>query len=241
MQRALDIMLSLAGLLLLSPLLLLVAVVLRCTGEGEVFYRQQRIGLAGVEFGLFKFATMLKHSPSIGTGTITLRDDPRVLPVGRFLRKSKINELPQLLNVLLGDMSLVGPRPQTRRCFNAFPERSRASIVRVRPGLTGIGSLVFRNEEALMDGAADADRFYDDVIMPYKGKLEEWYVANASLGLYCKLLLLTHAFEQLGCQVVGFRTDNFNFASQNAIASRKTFGSLLANCSAHVVPPSTDL
>lgn len=191
MQRALDIMLSLAGLLLLSPLLLLVAVVLRCTGEGEVFYRQQRIGLAGVEFGLFKFATMLKHSPSIGTGTITLRDDPRVLPVGRFLRKSKINELPQLLNVLLGDMSLVGPRPQTRRCFNAFPERSRASIVRVRPGLTGIGSLVFRNEEALMDGAADADRFYDDVIMPYKGKLEEWYVANASLGLYCKLLLLT--------------------------------------------------
>ena len=191
MQRALDIMLSLAGLLLLSPLLLLVAVVLRCTGEGEVFYRQQRIGLAGVEFGLFKFATMLKHSPSIGTGTITLRDDPRVLPVGRFLRKSKINELPQLLNVLLGDMSLVGPRPQTRRCFNAFPERSRANIVRVRPGLTGIGSLVFRNEEALMDGAADADRFYDDVIMPYKGKLEEWYVANASLGLYCKLLLLT--------------------------------------------------
>ena len=191
MQRLADILLSLAGLLVLAPLFAVVAVVLRLTGEGDVFYRQQRVGRGGEPFGLIKFATMLRNSPSIGTGTITLRNDPRVLPVGRFLRKTKINELPQLVNVLRGEMSLVGPRPQTPRCFAAFPERSRACIVQVRPGLTGIGSLVFRDEEELMHESRDPDAFYDSVIMPYKGLLEEWYVANASPALYLKLVLLT--------------------------------------------------
>lgn len=191
MQRLLDIVISLAALLVLSPLLLAVALVLRCTGEGEVLYVQERVGRGGKPFGLFKFATMLKASPSLGTGTITLKDDPRVLPVGRFLRKTKINELPQLLNVLRGEMSVVGPRPQTTRCFHAFPQRSRDCIVRVRPGLTGVGSLVFRDEESLMHAARDADAFYDQVIMPYKGELEEWYVAHASLAVYLKIVLLT--------------------------------------------------
>lgn len=191
MQRLLDIVLSLGALCLLAPLLLPLALVLRLSGEGDVFYVQQRVGLGGRMFGLYKFATMLRDSPAMGTGTITVKDDPRVLPVGRFLRRTKLNELPQLLNVLLGDMSLVGPRPQTPRCFAAFPARSQACITRVRPGLTGVGSLVFRDEEALMDGAADPDRLYDTVIMPYKGRLEEWYVGNASLGVYLKLLALT--------------------------------------------------
>lgn len=191
MQRFVDIVLSLLALAALAPLLVPVAVVLRFTGEGEVFYVQQRVGKGGAPFGLFKFATMLKASPSMGTGTITLKDDPRVLPIGRWLRRTKINELPQLLNVLRGEMSIVGPRPQTRRCFAAFPERSRACITRVAPGLTGVGSLVFRDEESLMHGAVDPDRFYDDVIMPYKGLLEEWYVANATLSVYVKVVLLT--------------------------------------------------
>ena len=147
MQRLLDVLLSGLALLVLSPLLVPVAIALRMTGEGEVFFIQQRVGRGGRPFGLYKFATMLKDSPNIGTGTVTVKGDPRVLPLGRLLRKTKINELPQLLNILKGDMSIIGPRPQTRRCFDAFPVRSQAAIVKVRPGLSGIGSIVFRDEE----------------------------------------------------------------------------------------------
>jgi len=191
MQRLLDILFSSLALLALSPLLVPVAVALRFTGEGEVFYRQQRIGRGGRPFGLYKFATMLKNSPNMGTGEVTVKDDPRVLPLGRILRKTKINELPQLLNVLKGDMSLVGPRPQTRRCFDAFPPGSREAIVRVRPGLSGIGSIVFRDEEELMHASREPERFYDEVIMPYKGRLEEWYVAHATLRTYVLCIALT--------------------------------------------------
>lgn len=191
MQRLLDILFSAAALILLSPLLVPVALILRFTGEGEIFFKQNRVGRGGSYFGLFKFATMLKNSPSMGTGTVTVKDDPRVLPVGRFLRKSKLNELPQLLNILTGDMSVIGPRPQTRRCFDAFPEGLQTSIAMVRPGLSGIGSIVFRGEEELMYGARDPDTFYDHVIMPYKGALEEWYVRRQGVGLYLMLIVLT--------------------------------------------------
>lgn len=191
MQRLLDIILSSLALLVLSPLLVPIAIALRFSGEGEVFYVQQRVGLHGRPFGLYKFATMLKDSPNMGTGTVTLKHDPRVLPMGRFLRKTKINELPQLLNVLQGDMSLIGPRPQTQRCFDAFPVRSQREIVKVRPGLSGVGSIVFSNEEDLMVASVEPERFYDDVIMPYKGSLEEWYVANQGLRTYLWCMVLT--------------------------------------------------
>ena len=136
MRRLLDIVFSGLALLVLSPLLLPIAVALRMSGEGEVFYVQNRIGRAKRPFGLYKFATMLKNSPNLGTGTVTVKHDPRVLPLGLFLRKSKINELPQLLNILVGDMSLIGPRPQTQRCFDAFPAASQIAIIKVRPGLS---------------------------------------------------------------------------------------------------------
>lgn len=191
MQRAFDILFSTLALLLLAPLLVPIAVVLRLTGEGEVLFRQQRIGRDGREFGLLKFATMLKDSPNLGTGTVTLKNDPRVLPIGRFLRKTKINELPQLLNILKGDMSVIGPRPQTRRCFDAFPACSQHEIIKVRPGLSGIGSIIFRDEEELMAHAADPDAFYDEVVMPYKGLLEEWYVQHQSLSNYFLLIFVT--------------------------------------------------
>ena len=152
---------------------------------------QSRVGRNGEHFGLYKFATMLKDSPNMGAGTVTLKDDPRVLPVGKFLRTTKINELPQLLNIFLCDMSIVGPRPQTRRCFDAFPELSQAAIMQVRPGLTGLGSIAFRGEEDMMDASSDPDRYYDDVIMPYKGLLEEWYVATESLSIYIKAIFTT--------------------------------------------------
>ena len=191
MQRLLDIVFSGLALLVLSPLLLPIMLVLRLTGEGEVFYVQQRVGRGGKPFGLYKFATMLKNSPSLGTGTVTVKGDPRVLPVGRVLRKTKLNELPQLLNILNGDMSIIGPRPQTRRCFDAFSARAQAEIIKVRPGLSGIGSIVFRDEEELMHASKEPEKFYDEVIMPYKGRLEEWYVANQGLRTYFAAIFVT--------------------------------------------------
>ncbi|WP_271678571.1 sugar transferase [Thermomonas mangrovi] len=191
MQRFLDILLSGLALLVLSPLLLPVMLILRLTGEGEVFFIQQRVGRGGRPFGLYKFATMLKDSPNIGTGTVTVKGDPRVLPLGRFLRKTKLNELPQMLNILKGDMSIIGPRPQTQRCFDAFPPESQAQIIRVRPGLSGIGSIVFRDEEELMHARQEPERFYDEVIMPYKGRLEEWYVAHQGPRTYLAAIFVT--------------------------------------------------
>ena len=191
MQRLLDMVLAGLALLVLAPLLVPIAVILRLSGEGEVFYVQQRVGRGGRPFGLYKFATMLKNSPNLGTGTVTVKHDPRVLPIGRFLRKTKVNELPQLLNILRGDMSIIGPRPQTRRCFDAFPAVSQGEIAKVRPGLSGVGSIVFRDEEDLMHSSAEPERFYDDVIMPYKGRLEEWYVAHQGLRTYLWCIALT--------------------------------------------------
>ena len=143
MQRLFDILLSGTAIFLLAPLLLFVTILLRFTGEGEVLFAQNRIGKAGTKIRILKFATMLKDSPKLGTGTVTLKHDPRVLPIGRILRKTKINELPQLFNILKGDMSIIGPRPQTPRCFEAFPKRSREVIVSVRQCLSGVGSIFF--------------------------------------------------------------------------------------------------
>lgn len=191
MQRLFDIVFSGVALVLFLPIFLPLLVLLKLTGEGEIFFLQDRIGRQGKVFKLYKFATMLKNSPNIGTGTVTLYNDPRVLPLGGFLRTTKINELPQLINIFWGDMSVIGPRPQTKRCFGALPAQSKKEIIKVRPGLSGIGSIVFRNEEEMMHANNDPDKFYDEIIMPYKGKLEEWYVRNLSIKLYFKLILLT--------------------------------------------------
>jgi len=194
MQRFFDIVFSSLALLILSPLLIPVAVILKFTGEGEVFYVQQRMGRNGRMFGLLKFATMLKDSPNIGTGTITVKNDPRVLPLGGFLRKTKINELPQLINILRGDMSIIGPRPQDIRCFVVFDKQDQENIKKVRPGLSGVGSIIFRDEESLLDGQEsleEKEKFYDFVISPYKGRVESWYVNHQSIGLYFKLIWFT--------------------------------------------------
>ena len=191
MQRLFDIIFSGIALLILAPLLVPIMILLRFTGEGEVFYVQQRVGANGRMFGLLKFATMLKNSPNIGTGTVTVKNDPRVLPMGGFLRKTKINELPQLINILVGDMSIVGPRPQDRRCFDVFPKDVQAEIVKVKPGLSGVGSIFFRDEEDLLHEVANPTRFYDEVIAPYKGALEKWYVKNATLTNYFLVIFVT--------------------------------------------------
>ena len=168
-----------------------IIIILKLTGEGEVFFLQERIGKDGEIFKLFKFATMLKNSPNIGTGTVTMRDDPRVLPVGKFLRKTKINELPQLLNIFIGDMSIIGPRPLTIQTFGAYSETIQSLIKQVRPGLSGVGSIIFRGEEEIMHSASASIDFYTNVIAPYKGALEEWFVLNKSLYIYFVAIFTT--------------------------------------------------
>ena len=191
LQRILDIFFSATAIIVFSPIFLLTMFILKFSGEGEIFFRQPRVGKYQKTIHILKFATMLKNSPNIGTGTVTLKNDPRVLPFGKFLRKSKINELPQLINILAGEMSVIGPRPQTIRCFEAFPEKSQLIISKVRPGLSGIGSIFFRNEEEMLSQSESAEEFYNQVIMPFKGELEEWYVANSSLFLYFALIFYT--------------------------------------------------
>lgn len=189
--RFFDVVLSGLALIVLSPLLIPIVLFLKFSGEGEIFFLQERVGKNREMFKLFKFATMLKNSPSMGTGTVTMKNDPRVLPAGKFLRKTKINELPQLLNVFIGHMSLVGPRPQAPRCFDAFPVESQDIIVQVKPGLSGIGPIVFRGEEDILEGHSGTLDFYDNVIGPYKGDVEAWYVAKQGLIAYFSLILLT--------------------------------------------------
>ena len=191
MQRFFDLFFSGLALIILSPLLFPILIILRFTGEGEVFFLQERIGKNGKVFHLYKFATMLKNSPNIGTGTVTMKDDPRVLPFGKFLRKSKINELPQLINIFFGDMSVIGPRPLTKQTYDAYSLKTKEIIKEIRPGLSGIGSIIFRGEEEIMQGQNASVNFYNFVIAPYKGEIEEWYVKNKGIYLYFLSIFLT--------------------------------------------------
>lgn len=191
MRRVLDIVLSFFALVVLIPFLLPVVIILKFTGEGEVFYIQDRAGLGGNSFGLYKFATMLKNSPNIGAGEITVRGDPRVLPFGQFLRKTKLNELPQLWNIFIGDMSVVGPRPMVLNTYAHYPEEARQKLNTIRPGLTGIGSIVFRDEEHYLADRDEPMEFYREHIIPYKSDLELWFVENNTLWLYIKIIFVT--------------------------------------------------
>lgn len=191
-KRAVDIILALFALALLSPLLMPVIILLKLTGEHEVFYFQDRVGYQNKKFRIWKFATMLKISPSIGTGSLTIRDDPRVLPVGKYLRATKINEIPQIINVLKGDMSIVGPRPQMEVDFDVYPEHVKEVIYSVKPGITGIGSIVFRDEQKVLSSSSlPPHEYYDKCIAPYKGELEVWYLNHQSLWTDCLLVFLT--------------------------------------------------
>jgi len=192
MTRILDILFSFIALLIFFPFGIFIVIILRFTGEGEIFYTQDRIGKNGKHFGLLKFATMLKNSPSIGSGDVTVKNDSRVLPVGRFLRKTKINEIPQLINILIGDMSVVGPRPQTPKNFEYFPPQGKEIILSMRPGLTGIGSIVFRDEETIVANSGKTiEACYYELIGPYKAKLEAWYCERQNIVTYFLLIMST--------------------------------------------------
>jgi len=187
-----DFVIALVALVIILPVLIPVCIGLLLTGEHYVFYFQDRIGFKNRVFSMWKFATMLKASPSLGTGLHTTRKDPRLMPMGHFLRKTKINELPQIVNILKGDMSIVGPRPLVDKTFDPYPDHIKKAIYNVRPGLTGIGSIVFRDEEKLMSATSmPVAEFYKTHISPYKGELELWYQKHISLYTDLMLMFLT--------------------------------------------------
>ena len=189
-RRLVDILAAGCGVIMLSPLAVPLIIALRMTGEGRIFYNQARLGYGNKPFKILKFATMLADSADMPGGGITFRNDPRLTPLGGFLRKSKLNELPQLWNVLVGDMTIVGPRPLVS--LDVYPPAVQAAIAKSRPGVTGIGSLVFRDEEAYVSATRrDPTDFYRQVIFPYKGQLELWYFRRKSPATDLKILVLT--------------------------------------------------
>lgn len=190
LKRLIDIFIAVTALLVLSPIFIISIITLALTGEREIFYFQKRVGYKNRLFNIWKFATMLKNSPNIGTGEITLRNDPRVTKFGKLLRISKINELPQIINVLKGDMSIVGPRPLMEVSFKLYPNEVQQIIYNCKPGITGIGSLIFRDEEKLVSDAAVPKAMYA-AIYPYKGQLELWYQKNASIYTDFMIVFLT--------------------------------------------------
>ena len=191
MQRFFDIIFSSIGLILLAPILIPTALILRLTGEGEVFFVQERIGYQGELFGLFKFATMLKNSPNIGTRSITVKGDPRILPMGHFLRKTKINELPQIFNVLFGDISLIGPRPLVQEGVDNYPRELEIEMSKIKPGLSGLASILLRNEEEVLSAVEDPVEFHKKILTPFKAEIEVWMSKKNNLTNYFLLIFLT--------------------------------------------------
>jgi len=190
--RLLDILFSGLAMIIVLPFMIPIMIGLKLTGEHYIFYLQPRVGKGGKDFMVFKFATMLKDSPNLPGGYITQQNDPRILPMGRFLRKTKINELPQLINILIGQMSIVGPRPVVEKHLNLYPDSAKKAILSMKPGLTGIASLIFRDEEGVLDRAGgDRKHLHDKVIAPYKGELEVWWTRHRTIGNYFKLIFLT--------------------------------------------------
>lgn len=192
LKRLIDFILALIAIIVLIPFLLPICILLLLTGEHEVFYLQNRIGYKNKKFKIWKFATMMKNSANMGTGSITLRNDPRVTPVGKFLRKTKINELPQVINVLIGNMSIVGARPLMKVDFDKYSEEVQNIVYNSNPGITGIGSIIFRDEEKWMSNVqGDPHEFDKNVIAPFKGQLEMWYQKNLTFWTDLKILFCT--------------------------------------------------
>lgn len=181
-KRCIDVVLSLFAIIILAPFLIVIIIILVCINEHKVFYFQNRIGHKNRSFNLVKFVTMRSNSLKTGPGFITLPKDERVFLFGMFLRKYKINELPQLYNVIRGQMSIVGPRPLVQDTFMTYSIEVRAEIYNSKPGLTGLGSLIFRNEEVLFHNPEVSPiEIYKNDIAPFKGRLELWYNAHKDL------------------------------------------------------------
>lgn len=189
MIRILDILFSFFGLLLLSPLFIIVWTIIVLTSRGGGFYRQVRVGKEGRDFSLYKFRSMRKDSDKGSLITIGGRD-PRITPIGYFIRKFKIDELPQLFNVLKGDMSFVGPRPEVRKYVDLYTDEQKR-ILSVRPGITDYASIEYVDENEILGKADNPDEVYIKQIMPDKIKLNMKYIENKSVKEYFKIIFLT--------------------------------------------------
>ena len=190
-KRAFDVSAAVAGLLCLSPLFLVVAVLIKLDSDGPVFFRQERMGRGLRPFFIYKFRTMVSDAPRRG-GPLTFREDPRITRIGRFLRKTKIDELPQLINVLKGEMSIVGPRPEVRQYVEPFRE-DYEEILRVRPGITDLASLEYRDEAAILGTSHDPEEMYLTRILPMKVNLGKEYVRRSSMVFDLMLIFKTLA------------------------------------------------
>ena len=192
LKRFFDIIVSFTAIIIFIPFFIPIAIALKLTGEGYIFYFQDRLGYKNKTFRIWKFATMLKNSPGLGTGSLTLKNDWRVTPMGKLLRITKINEVPQLMNVLLGDMAIIGPRPLMKVDFEKFTPEIQAIFYNHKPGLTGIGSIVFRDEETYFSNTTlDPHEFDRKFVAPYKGEVELWYQKHYSFTTDVVIIMLT--------------------------------------------------
>ncbi len=189
-RRLFDAAVSAAGLVILSPVFAALAIWIKLDSPGPVFYRGERVGKDGRLFHMFKFRSMARDAAELGPG-ITTRGDPRVTRAGRVLRRTKLDELPQLVNVLRGEMSLVGPRPEDPR-YVALYSREQRRILSARPGITSLASLKYRHEEDLL-GGGDVDHVYSRVIMPKKLEMDLAYMENRSLWSDLRVIAMTIA------------------------------------------------
>ena len=189
-KRCFDLLLTTIGIIVLMPFFVLVAIWVYLDSPGNVIYKQLRVGRLGKLFFVFKFRTMIIDADKKGL-LITVSNDSRITRSGQFLRKYKLDELPQLFNVLFGDMSLVGPRPEVKEYMDMYPEAIRQKVLSVRPGITDIASIYFRNENEMLDAAIDPRQTYIDTILPIKQKCYIEYVDNRSAWLDIKLIFLT--------------------------------------------------
>jgi lipopolysaccharide/colanic/teichoic acid biosynthesis glycosyltransferase len=180
---------SIVGIILLSPFLFIIAFIIKLTSGGSVLYKQPRIGLNGKEFNLIKFRTMHQNSDKLGLITVGGRD-PRVTSIGYFLRKFKLDELPQLINVLIGDMSLVGPRPEVKKYVNLYSQEQR-KVLSIRPGITDWASIYYRDENVILGQSADPEKDYIEKIMPDKLNFNLIYIHNYGVAVYFKIIFST--------------------------------------------------
>jgi lipopolysaccharide/colanic/teichoic acid biosynthesis glycosyltransferase len=192
-KRAFDFVVALVALVVLSPVLLVVAAIIKRGSPGPVFYRGARVGLHGKTFCIFKFRTMVTNAETLG-GSCTAEDDPRITPIGRFLRRHKLDELPQFLNVLVGDMSLVGARPEVQKYVDMYTDEERV-ILGLRPGITDWASIWNSNEAAVLEGSKDPEQAYEELIRPTKLALQLFYARHHSLGMDVRILF--HTFCKL--------------------------------------------
>ena len=189
MIRFFDFILSLVGLVVLAPIFIILAIWIKIDSKGPVFYKQVRVGQNGIDFGLFKFRSMVVDADKKGLISVGGRD-PRITRSGYFIRKYKLDELPQLINVLVGDMSLVGPRPEVRKYVDLYTDEQQ-KVLSVKPGITDYASIEYMDENEILGKSSDPEKTYIEEIMPEKIKYNMKYINNKSLFEYFKIILLT--------------------------------------------------